>query len=123
MVSQATGVAPTHNTIDLTNEDGDKVCVEDVSNDEDDDDVRENETQEQVISENYGRGMRIRKRPESYKPSMSGQSYKTGVNNLCYRGTRYFPSEITPGDGEIPYKIGILNVNCEATRQNRIKTG
>ena len=23
-------------------------------------------------------------------------------------------SEITPGDGKIPYKMGILNVNCEA---------
>ena len=47
---------------------------------------------------------------------MSGQSYKTGVNNLCYRGTRYSLGEITPGDGEIPYKMGILNVNCEAPK-------
>ena len=64
MASQATGVAPTRNSIDLTNEDDDdddKVCVEDVSDDEDDNDARENETQEPVINENYGRGMRIRK--------------------------------------------------------------
>ena len=78
MASHATGVAPTRNSIDLTNE-GDggdkKVCVEDVSDDKDDNDARENETQEPVISENYGRGMRIRKQPESYDPSMSGQSY------------------------------------------------
>ena len=96
----------------------DEVCVEDVSNDEDDDDgdddTHKNETKEPVISEDYGRGMRIRKQPESYKPSMSGQSYKAGVNKLCYRGTRYSLSEITQGDGEIPYKMGILNVNCEA---------
>ena len=126
MASQATGMAPTHNAIDFTNEDDDAdedVCVEDVSDnkddDDDDNDTQKNETQEPVISENYGRGMRIRKQPELYEPSMSGQSYKTGVNNLCYSGTRYSLSEITPGDGEIL----IFKHFAKPPRQNRIKTG
>ena len=57
MVSQATGVVPTHNVVDLTQEDDDndnEVCVEDVPDDKDDDDddnnVHKNETQEPVIS-------------------------------------------------------------------------
>ena len=35
-----------------------------------------------------------------------------GQTYLCYRGARYSLSEITPGEGEIPYKMGVLNMNC-----------
>ena len=56
--------------------------------------------------------MRIRKRPESYEPSMTGKSYTAGISNLCYRGARYSLSKIAPGREEIPYKMGILNMNC-----------
>ena len=120
MVSQTTGVAPKNSTINLTREDDDdddRVRVEDVTDDKDDGDQEydphANEAQEPVISENYGHGMRIRKRPESYEPSMTGKSYQTGIINLCYRGARYSLSDITPGEGEIPYNMGILNMNCE----------
>jgi hypothetical protein len=36
----------------------------------------------------YGRGMRIRNKPVSYEPLMTGKTYRTqrGINNLCYRG-------------------------------------
>ena len=44
---------------------------------------------------------------------MEGKSYTTGVNNLCYKGTRYTLEEIIPGDGVIPYKMGVLNVNLD----------
>ena len=37
-----------------------------------------------------------------------------GVNNLCYKGTRYTLEEIIPGYGVIPYKTGVLNVNLDA---------
>ena len=76
MVSYATGVAPTRYSINLMNDDDNddnEVCVEDVLDIEDDNKAHENKTQEPVISENYGRGIRIRKRPELYDPSMSGQ--------------------------------------------------
>ena len=45
---------------------------------------------------------------------MEGKSYTTGVNNLCYKGTRYTLEEIIPGDGLISYKIGVLHVNLDA---------
>ena len=43
---------------------------------------------------------------------MTGKSYSTGISHLCYRGARYSLSEIAPGEGEIPYKMGVLNINC-----------
>ena len=64
------------------------------------------------LSEEYGHGMRIRKRPESYEPSMTGKSYSTGFSHLCYRGAMYSLSEIVPGEGETSYKMGVLNMNC-----------
>ena len=112
-------MAPRGNTINLTGEDDDKDdrgLVEDVKDDKDDGyqeyDPHANEVQEPGPSEEYCLGMRIRKRPESHEPSMKGKSYTTGISNLCYRGARYSLSEITPGEGEIPYKIGIMNMNC-----------
>ena len=96
MVSQATGVVPPHNVVDLTEKDDDnddEVRVEDVPDDKDDDNDPhkndENQTQEPVLWENQGRGIRIRTQQELYKPLMSGKLYKIGINNLCYRGKRY----------------------------------
>ena len=48
---------------------------------------------------------------------MEGKSYTTGVNNLLYKGTRYNLEEIIPGDGEIPYKMSVINVNLDATTE------
>ena len=46
--------------------------------------IEEKETaQAQTVK--YGRGMRIRKKPVSYEPVMTGKTYQRGVNNLCYR--------------------------------------
>ena len=45
---------------------------------------------------------------------MEGKSYTTSVNNICYKGTRYTLEEIIPGDGVIPYKMSVLNVNLDA---------
>ena len=119
MVSKNTGVAPGNDTTDLTGEDDDEddtVRVEDVKDDEDDGDQEydphANEVQEPVLNEEYSRGMRIRKRTEFYEPSMTGKSYTTGISNLCYRSARYPLSEIAPGEGEIPYKMGVLIMNC-----------
>ena len=119
MVSKNPGVALKSTTIYLTGEDDDRDDmgrVEDVKNNDDDGDQEydphANAVQEPVPSEEYGRGMRIRKRPESYEPSMTGKSYTACVSNLCYRGARYSLSEIAPGEGGIPYKMGILNMNC-----------
>ena len=36
------------------------------------------------------------------------------MNNLCYKGTSYTLEEIIPGDGLIPYKMGVLNVKLDA---------
>ena len=68
MVSQATGVVPTGNFVDLTkdNDDNDDVVrVEDVPDDKDGDDTphenNENQAKEPVIDEEYGCGMRMGK--------------------------------------------------------------
>ena len=45
---------------------------------------------------------------------MEGKSYTTGVNNLCYKGTRYTLEEIIPGYGVITYKMSVFNVNLDA---------
>ena len=122
LVSQTTGVEPTHNIVYLTDADDDD--VEDLSNEmvhkveavhaNDKYQPKYEEEQAEEINKEYGRGMRIIRRPESYVPSMEGKSYTTGVNNLCYKGTRYTLGEIIPGDGVIPYKMGVLNVNLDA---------
>ena len=36
------------------------------------------------------------------------------MNNLCYKVTRYTLEEIIPGDGVIPLKMGVLNMNLDA---------
>ena len=60
------------------------------------------EDQAEEINKEFGRGMIIRRRPESYVPSMEGKSYTTGVKKLCYKDTMYTLEEIIPGDGVIP---------------------
>eukprot|EP00957_Ditylum_brightwellii_P198480 15127172-Ditylum_brightwellii.AAC.1 len=65
----------------------------------------------------YGRGMRTRKKPLSYGV-MTGKTCKTqqGINNLCYRGTRYALSEIVPS-GTMPYEMGAINLNMDTPVQ------
>ena len=64
---------------------------------------------EEVIEEKettqaqHGRGTRIQKKPESYVLVMTGKTYQRGVNNLCYRGTRYTLNEVVPFVN-MPYK-------------------
>ena len=82
-------------------------------------DVPENEEdQDDTPDTGYGRGMRIIKKLVSYNPTMTGKSYKQGVNNLCYRGTRYTLEEVTPGEEDnMSYKVGVLNVNIDTPTQ------
>ena len=82
-------------------------------------DVSENEAdQYDTPDSGYGHGIRIRKKLVSYKPTMTVKSYKQGVNNLCYRGTRYMLEEVTPGEEDNkPYKVGVLNVNLDTPAQ------
>ena len=62
-------------------------------------DVPENEEdQDDTPDTGYGREMIIIKKPVSCDPTMTVKSYKQGVNNLCYRGTRYTLEELTPGE-------------------------
>ena len=88
-MSQTTGVGPTQNVVDLTDAD-DKYDKEEVIRKLPKvEDVPENEEdQDDTPDTGYGRGTRIREKPVSYEPTMTGRSYKKGVNNLCYRGTR-----------------------------------
>ena len=82
-VSQTTGVGPTQNVVDLKDayekDDKEEVTrkvpkVEDVPENEED--------QDDTPDTGYGRGMIIRKKMVSYEPTMTGKSYKQGVNNL-----------------------------------------
>ena len=121
-MSQTTGVEPTYNIVDLIYVDGND--DEDISSEEVHklEDVPENdnnqpgdeEHQAEQPNKEYGCGMIIRRQPEYYVPSMEGKLYTTGVNNLCYKGTRYTLEEIIPGDWVIPYKMGVLNVNLDS---------
>ena len=43
---------------------------------------------------------------------MTGKTYQRGVNNLCYRGTRYTLNEVVPF-GNTPYKMGVINLNID----------
>ena len=62
--------------------------------------------------------MRIRKKPVSYDPTMTGKPYKQGVNNLCYRGTRYTLKEVTQGEEDnMTSKVVVLNVNLDTPTQ------
>jgi hypothetical protein len=62
----------------------------------------------------YGRGMRIRTKPISYEPAMTGKLYtiQQRFNNLCYRGNRYMMDEIVPS-GTILYKLGVIHLNMD----------
>ena len=64
----------------------------------------------------YGRGMRTRSTPVSYEPVMTGKTSQQGVNNLCYRGTRYTLNEVVPF-GDTPYKMGVVNLNIDTPVQ------
>ena len=64
----------------------------------------------------YGRGMRTQNKPVSYESVMTGKTYQRGVNNLCYRGTRYTLNEVVPF-GDTPYKMGIVNLNIDTPVQ------
>ena len=124
-VSQPAGVGPT-NVVDLTDTPDDdnksktlhipKEEVEDVPMEE----VNEGTVHADVESPpaEYGRGMRIRKKPISYELVMTGKSYRTqrGINNLCYRGNRYTPNEVVPS-GTMPYKMGVINLNMNTMVQ------
>jgi len=58
--------------------------------------------------------MRIRKKPISYEPVMTGKTYRTqrGINNLCHRGNRYTLSEVVPS-GTMLYKMSVINLNMD----------
>ena len=89
-VSQPAGVVSTGvvNLTDATDDNDDdtgkmsvsKVEVEDIP-------MEEVIEEEETAQAQYGRGMRIRTKPVSYEPVMTGKTYQRGVNNLCYRGT------------------------------------
>ena len=74
-VSQNTGVGPTQNVVDLTDADDKYDKEEVISKVPKVEDVPENEDdQDDTLDTGYGRGMRIRKKPVSYKPTMTGKS-------------------------------------------------
>ena len=121
-VSHTTGLEPIDKIVDLT--DADENDVQDLSSEvvykvesvpaNEKDQPKDKEYQAEELKKEYGHGMRIRRRPESYVHSVKGKSYTTGVNNLCYKVTRYTLEGIIPGDGVIPFKMGVLNVNLDA---------
>ena len=47
---------------------------------------------------------------------MTGKTYQRGVNNLCYRGTRYTLNDVVPFD-DTPYKMGVVNLNIDTPVQ------
>ena len=47
---------------------------------------------------------------------MTGKTYQRGLNNLCYRGTRYTLNEVMPF-GDTPYKMGVVNLNIDTPVQ------
>ena len=117
--SQPAGVVST-GVVDLTDatDDNDdnsgtisvpKVEVEDIPMEEV---IEEQET----AQAQYGRGMRIRKKPVSYEPVMTGKTYQRGVNNLCYTGTLYTLNDVVPF-GDTPYKMGVVNLNIDTPVQ------
>ena len=125
MPSQTTGVDKNQiKVVDLTDEDDDEDDEEDdidlsaisynykgpkariPKKEEDPDTGDDQHTLEQLL----GRGMRIRKRPLVYEPSMSGKPYKMGVANLCYRGNRY------------KLKDGIVSLNIDSHVEHHPET-
>ena len=106
-VSQPAGVVST-GVVDLTDvtddDDNDsgtilvpKVEVEDIPTEEvNEEDENAKSAQYGLWHPQYGRGMRTRTKPVSYEPVMTGKTYQRGVNNLCYRGTRYTLNEVVP---------------------------
>ena len=103
-VSQTTGVGSTHNVVDLKDEDNETVPMMDKEEDVIVEYVTGKEGEEETAQDKnvkypgpaYGRGMRIRTKPLSYEPVMTGKTYKQGVNNFCCRGVRYTLDEVLP---------------------------
>ena len=124
-VSQPAGVVPT-NVVDLTDAaDNDnksptlhipKEELEDVPMEDDIEDTAQADVESPPAV--YGCGMRIRNKPVSYEPVMTGKTYRTqkGINNLCYRGNRYTLSEVLPS-GPVPYQMGVINLNMDTLVQ------
>ena len=87
---------PTHNVVDLT--DADENDIEDLSSEvvpkveavpaNENDQPKDEEDQSKELNKEYGHRMRIRRLPESCVLIMERKSYTTGVNGLCYKGTR-----------------------------------
>ena len=106
---------------DVTDDDDDnlgtilvpKVEVEDIPTEEVNEEHETAKTAQYGLGRpQYGRGMRTRTKPVSYEPVMTGKTYQRGINNLCYRGTRYTLNEIVPF-GDTPYKMGVVNLNID----------
>ena len=57
------------------------VIVEDVTGEEGEEETAQDKSVK-YPGPSYGRGMRIRTKPLSYEPVMTGKTYKQGVNNL-----------------------------------------
>ena len=124
-VSQPAGVVPT-NVVDLTdaadNDDKSptlhipKEELEDVPMEDDIEDTAQADVESPPAV--YGRGMRIRNKPVSYEPVMTGKTYRIqkGINNLCYRGNRYTLNEVVPS-GPAPYQMGVINLNMKTQVQ------
>ena len=118
-VSQTTGVGPPQNVVDLTDADEKDDKEEVIRKLPKVEDVPENEEdQDETQDTGYGREMRIKKKPVSYEPPMTGKLYKQGVNKLCYIWTQYTLDEVTPDEEyNMPYKVGVLNVNIDTPTQ------
>ena len=116
-VSQPAGVVPT-NVIDLTDVADDDVKSPTLHIPKVE--VEDDHTQADVESPPavYGRGMRIRNKPVSYEPVMTGKTYRIqkGINNLCYRGNCYTLNEVVPS-GPVPYQMGVINLNMDTPVQ------
>ena len=52
---------------------------------------------------------------------MTGKTYQWGVNNLCYRETRYTLNEVVPF-GDTPYKMDVVNLNIDTPVQVQVQT-
>ena len=105
-----TGVEHTHNVVDLIY--ADDYDDEDLSSEvlhkveyvpeNENNHTEYEEDQAEEPNKEYGCGMKIRRLPEYYVPMVESKSYTIGLNNLCYKGTRYTLEETITGDGLIP---------------------
>ena len=132
-VSQTTGVLPTK-VVDLTAEEEEYVSTEyskGVSKANFDNNIKEEristmddfgETAQDVAAmypgPAYGRGKRVRNKPVSYEPVMTGKTYTQGINNLCFKGVRYTLDEVHPEGGKMnDHKMGVINLNLDTPSQ------